>query len=120
MQLKILWEEILKRFPVIEVIGPPTRLLSNFVRGISRTAGAHPGLNKYVMSELSRQVNQYSSRNQKEPTDVKTVSSASADIAFWEMASRVPVSNQETDRCSSSAWTSDSAFSMTSWHGSRR
>jgi len=35
MQLKILWEEILKRFPAIEVTGPPTRLLSNFVRGIS-------------------------------------------------------------------------------------
>ena len=25
MQLKILWEEILQRFPVIEVMGPPTR-----------------------------------------------------------------------------------------------
>ena len=25
MQLKILWEEILERFPVIEVMGPPTR-----------------------------------------------------------------------------------------------
>ena len=33
MQLKILWEEILKRFPVIEVVGEPTRVLSNFVRG---------------------------------------------------------------------------------------
>ena len=35
MQLKILWEEILKRFPVIEVVGEPKRLLSNFVRGIT-------------------------------------------------------------------------------------
>jgi cytochrome P450 len=35
LQLKILWEEILKRFPVIEVTGEPKRLLSNFVRGIS-------------------------------------------------------------------------------------
>ncbi len=35
MQLKVLWEEILKRFPVIEVTSEPTRLLSNFVRGIS-------------------------------------------------------------------------------------
>ena len=33
MQLKILWEEILKRFPVLEVAGEPTRVLSNFVRG---------------------------------------------------------------------------------------
>ena len=33
MQIKILWEEILKRFPVIEVTGEPQRVLSNFVRG---------------------------------------------------------------------------------------
>jgi cytochrome P450 len=33
MQLKILWQEILKRFPVIEVMGEPTRVRSNFVRG---------------------------------------------------------------------------------------
>ncbi len=43
MQLKILWEEILKRFPVIEVTGPPTRLLSNFVRGISHLPVRIPG-----------------------------------------------------------------------------
>jgi cytochrome P450 len=35
MQLKILWEEILKRFPVIEVVGEPKRVLSNFVRGFT-------------------------------------------------------------------------------------
>jgi cytochrome P450 len=35
MQLKILWEEILRRFPVIEVVGPPKRIFSSFVRGIS-------------------------------------------------------------------------------------
>ncbi len=35
MQLKILWEEILKRFPVIEVVGPPTRVFSSFIHGIS-------------------------------------------------------------------------------------
>ncbi len=35
MQLKILWEEIHKRFDRIEVMGEPKRLLSNFVRGIS-------------------------------------------------------------------------------------
>ena len=33
MQLRVLWEEILKRFPVIEVTGTPRRTLSNFVRG---------------------------------------------------------------------------------------
>ena len=33
LQLKILWEEILQRFPRIEVVGPPQRTLSNFVRG---------------------------------------------------------------------------------------
>ncbi|MEI6723778.1 MAG: cytochrome P450 [Betaproteobacteria bacterium] len=35
MQIRILWEEILKRFPVIEVVGEPTRVLSNFVRGFT-------------------------------------------------------------------------------------
>jgi cytochrome P450 len=35
MQLKILWEEILKRFPVIEVVGEPTRVRSPFVRGFT-------------------------------------------------------------------------------------
>ncbi len=35
MQLKILWEEILKRFPVIEVVGEPKRLYSAFVHGIT-------------------------------------------------------------------------------------
>ena len=43
LQLKILWEEILKRFPVIEVTGPPKRLLSNFVRGISELPVRIPG-----------------------------------------------------------------------------
>ncbi len=33
MQLRILWEEIHKRFPVIEVVGEPTRVRSNFVHG---------------------------------------------------------------------------------------
>ncbi|MET0181923.1 MAG: cytochrome P450, partial [Caulobacterales bacterium] len=33
LQLKIIWEEILKRFPVIEVTGPPRRVLSSFVKG---------------------------------------------------------------------------------------
>jgi cytochrome P450 len=43
LQLKILWEEILKRFPAIEVVGPPKRLLSNFVRGISELPVRIPG-----------------------------------------------------------------------------
>ena len=33
MQLKIVWEEILARFKRIEVVGPPHRLRSNFVKG---------------------------------------------------------------------------------------
>ena len=33
MQLRVVWEEILKRFPVIEVVGEPVRLNSNFVKG---------------------------------------------------------------------------------------
>jgi len=35
LQLKIMWEEILKRFPAIDVVGPPTRVFSSFVHGIS-------------------------------------------------------------------------------------
>jgi len=33
MQLRVVWEEILARYPVIEVVGEPTRLNSNFVKG---------------------------------------------------------------------------------------
>jgi cytochrome P450 len=33
LQLKIIWEEILKRFPRIEVVGPPRRVPSSFVKG---------------------------------------------------------------------------------------
>ena len=33
MQLTIIWEEILKRFPVIEVVGEPVRTYSAFVHG---------------------------------------------------------------------------------------
>ena len=35
MQLRLVWEEILKRFSKVEVVGPVTRLKSNFVRGIT-------------------------------------------------------------------------------------
>ncbi len=33
MQLRVMWEEILKRFPFIEVTGEPRRMNSNFVKG---------------------------------------------------------------------------------------
>ncbi|HWE98426.1 MAG TPA: cytochrome P450 [Caulobacteraceae bacterium] len=33
LQLRVIWEEILKRFPVIEVVGEPRRVHSSFVRG---------------------------------------------------------------------------------------
>ncbi|ABM17701.1 hypothetical protein SAMN04487869_112129 [Marinobacter sp. DSM 26671] len=36
LQLRILWEEILKRFDNIEVVEEPERVQSNFVRGYSR------------------------------------------------------------------------------------
>jgi cytochrome P450 len=36
LQLKIIWEEILRRFPKIEVIGPPRRVYSSFVKGYER------------------------------------------------------------------------------------
>ncbi len=34
LQLRVLWEEILKRFPKIEVVGEPVYLKSSFIRGI--------------------------------------------------------------------------------------
>ena len=34
MQIRILWEEIVKRFRWVEVMGPPKRLSSNLIRGI--------------------------------------------------------------------------------------
>ena len=43
MQLKILWEEIMKRFPKIEVVGEPERVVSNFVMGISKLPVSIPG-----------------------------------------------------------------------------
>jgi cytochrome P450 len=36
LQLRILWEEILARFPVIEVLDEPVRVKSNFVRGYAK------------------------------------------------------------------------------------
>ena len=36
LQLRILWEEILKRFDHIEVVGEPERTFSSFVRGYTK------------------------------------------------------------------------------------
>ena len=36
MQLRVLWEEILKRFKKIEVVGEPERSYSNFVKGYTK------------------------------------------------------------------------------------
>ena len=36
MQLRVLWEEISKRFHKVEVVGQPERVVSNFVRGYSQ------------------------------------------------------------------------------------
>ena len=33
MQLRVVWEEILRRYPVIEVVGEPRRVFSSFVKG---------------------------------------------------------------------------------------
>src|SRR5262245_56732127 len=43
LQLRILWEEILPRFPVIEVVGEPVRVRSPFVRGFSQLPVRIPG-----------------------------------------------------------------------------
>jgi cytochrome P450 len=43
LQLRILWEEILARFERIEVLGPPTRIYSNFIHGIKRLPVKIPG-----------------------------------------------------------------------------
>lgn len=43
MQLRILWEEILKRFDVIEVVGEPTRIRSNIISGFNQLPVRIPG-----------------------------------------------------------------------------
>lgn len=43
LQLKILWEEILKRFDRIEVLAPPQRIYSTFVHGIHEMPVRIPG-----------------------------------------------------------------------------
>ncbi len=46
LQLKIIWEEILKRFPVIEVTGEPRRVYSSFVKGYEYLPVRIPTRNK--------------------------------------------------------------------------
>jgi cytochrome P450 len=36
MQLRIVWEEILTRFEMVEVTGEPERTLSTFVKGYTK------------------------------------------------------------------------------------
>jgi cytochrome P450 len=36
MQLRILWEEIMARYRMVEVVGEPVRVRSNFVKGFHR------------------------------------------------------------------------------------
>jgi cytochrome P450 len=43
LQLRVLWEEILQKFPVIEVVGKPVRLRHPFVRGITELPVRIPG-----------------------------------------------------------------------------
>jgi cytochrome P450 len=43
MQLRVVWEEMLRRYPVIEVVGEPRRLRSNFVKGYEYLPVRIPG-----------------------------------------------------------------------------
>lgn len=43
LQLQILWEEAMKRFPTIEIMGEPERIYSNFIHGISALPVRIPG-----------------------------------------------------------------------------
>ena len=45
MQLRIVWEEILKRWPdkPIEVVGEPKRVFSNFIKGYETLPVRIPG-----------------------------------------------------------------------------
>jgi cytochrome P450 len=43
LQLTILWEEIMRRFPFIEVVEQPKRVYSSFVHGISSMMVRIPG-----------------------------------------------------------------------------
>ncbi|MBN8898158.1 MAG: cytochrome P450, partial [Rhodospirillales bacterium] len=54
MQLTILWEEALKRFPRIEVVGPPERGYSNLLRTIKPPKGGHRRLADLTFTERPR------------------------------------------------------------------
>jgi len=43
LQLTIMWEEIMKRIPVIEVMDEPKRIYSNFIHGITSLPVRIPG-----------------------------------------------------------------------------
>ncbi len=43
LQLRILWEELLPRYPVIEVLAPPRRTYSNFIHGMRSMPVRIPG-----------------------------------------------------------------------------
>ncbi len=43
LQLRILWEEVLSRFPAIEVVGEPERVYSNFIHGFRSLPVRIPG-----------------------------------------------------------------------------
>jgi hypothetical protein len=49
LQLRIIWEEILKRFSKVEVVGAPERTLSNFIRGFT-----HMPVKLYVHKSRAR------------------------------------------------------------------
>ena len=57
MQLRIVWEEILKRFERIEVVGEPKRVYSSFVRGYESLPVRIPG--KTAHSVASRQAKRW-------------------------------------------------------------
>jgi cytochrome P450 len=52
LQLKILWEEILHRFPMIEVVGEPKRVYSNFINGFSAMPVGIPALPYQAFRQL--------------------------------------------------------------------
>jgi cytochrome P450 len=45
MQLRVVWEEILKRFPVIEVVGEPQRATTSFLRAYKAMSARIPARN---------------------------------------------------------------------------
>jgi cytochrome P450 len=45
MQLRVVWEEILKRYPRIDVVGEPRRVYSSFVKGYETLPVVIPGRN---------------------------------------------------------------------------